>query len=168
LLCTLHQQNFSTMKLGALGWGGHEECMAYVRNFVLYFCSKPCRKKPNWETRHRRRDVRMYVRIHVCHSVACLCVSPVYKGKAVPLQTCSGPEGSRKLRFPDFMRKAQDGSKVVILTQRPPLPPGSTPGTHFFVRGYVDPRVITWPERFHVNEKFKCHEQGSNEQPSGL
>ena len=25
------------------------------------------------------------------------------KGTAVPLQACSGPEGSRKLRFPDFM-----------------------------------------------------------------
>ena len=25
------------------------------------------------------------------------------KGKAVPLQAWSGPEGSRKLRFPDFV-----------------------------------------------------------------
>ena len=53
------------------------------------------------------------------------------KGKAVPLQTCSGPEGSRKLRFPDFMTTAQNGGKVVILTHRLPLPPGNTPGTHF-------------------------------------
>jgi hypothetical protein len=53
------------------------------------------------------------------------------KGKAVPLQAWSGPEGSRKLRFPDFMTTAQDGGKVVSLTQRPPLPPGKTPGTHF-------------------------------------
>ena len=29
--------------------------------------------------------------------------------KAVPLQAWSGPEGSRKLRFPDFMTTAQDG-----------------------------------------------------------
>ena len=35
------------------------------------------------------------------------------KGKAVPLQVWSGPEGSRKLRFPDFMTMAQDGGKVV-------------------------------------------------------
>jgi len=28
------------------------------------------------------------------------------KGKAVPLQTRSGPEGSRKLKFPDFMTTA--------------------------------------------------------------
>ena len=53
------------------------------------------------------------------------------KGKAVPLQAWSGPEGSRKLRFPDFMTMAQDGGKVVTLTHRPPLPPGNTPGTHF-------------------------------------
>ena len=53
------------------------------------------------------------------------------KGKAVPLQTWSGPEGSRKLRFPDFMTMTQDGGKVVSLTHRPPLPPGNTPGTHF-------------------------------------
>ena len=53
------------------------------------------------------------------------------KGKAVPLQAWSGPEGSKKLRFPDFMTTAQDGGKVVSLTHRPPLPPGNTPDTHF-------------------------------------
>jgi hypothetical protein len=53
------------------------------------------------------------------------------KGKAVPLQAWSGPEGSRKLRFPDFMTTVQDGGKVVRLTHRPPLPPGNTPGIHF-------------------------------------
>ena len=41
------------------------------------------------------------------------------------------PEGSRELRFPDFITTAQDGGKVVSLTHRPPLPPGNTPGTHF-------------------------------------
>jgi hypothetical protein len=53
------------------------------------------------------------------------------KGKAVPLQAWSGPEGSRKLRFPDFLTAAQDGGKVVSLTHRPHLLPGYTPGTHF-------------------------------------
>ena len=53
------------------------------------------------------------------------------KGKAVPLQAWSGPESSRKLRFPDFVTTAQDSGKVVSLTHRPPLPPGNTPGTHF-------------------------------------
>ena len=55
----------------------------------------------------------------------------IKKGKAVPLQAWSGPEGSRKLRFPDFMTTAQDGGKVVSLTHRSLLPPGNTPGTHF-------------------------------------
>ena len=44
------------------------------------------------------------------------------KGKSVPLEAWSGPQGSRKLRFPDFMTTAQDGGKVVSLTRRPPLP----------------------------------------------
>jgi len=48
------------------------------------------------------------------------------KGKAVPLQAWSGPEGTRKLRFPDFMTTAQDGGKIVSLTHRLPLPPGNT------------------------------------------
>jgi hypothetical protein len=52
------------------------------------------------------------------------------KGKAVPLQAWSDPEGSRKLRLPDCMTTAQDGSKVVILKHRPPLLLGNTPGTH--------------------------------------
>jgi hypothetical protein len=54
-----------------------------------------------------------------------------YKDKSVPLQAWSGPEGSRRLSFPDYMTTAQDGGKVVSLTYRPPLPPGNTPGTHF-------------------------------------
>jgi len=53
------------------------------------------------------------------------------KGKAVPLQAWSGPEGSSKLRFPDFVTTAQDGGKVVSLTHRPPLPTINAPGTHF-------------------------------------
>jgi len=45
-----------------------------------------------------------------------------FKGKAVLLQAWSGPEVSRKLRFPDFMTTAQDVGKVVSLTHRLPLP----------------------------------------------
>ena len=48
------------------------------------------------------------------------------KLKTVPLQVWSGPEGSRKLSFPDFITTAQDGGKVVSLTHRPPLPPVNT------------------------------------------
>ena len=78
----------------------------------------------------------MYVQTHT-RSTNCLCFC-VYvpdddltevetcrgtcdKLKAVPLQAWSGPEGSRKLRFPDFMT-TQDSGKIVSLTHRPPLP----------------------------------------------
>jgi len=40
------------------------------------------------------------------------------KGKAGPLQVRSGPEGSRKLRFPDLMTMAQDGGKVNVKQSR--------------------------------------------------
>ena len=53
------------------------------------------------------------------------------KGIAVALQAWSGPEDSRKLRFPDSMTTAQEGGKVVSLKHRPHLPPGNPLGTHF-------------------------------------
>ena len=61
------------------------------------------------------------------------------KGKAVPLQARSGPEGSRKLRFPDFMTTAQDGGKVVSLTRQPPLPPGNTTWYSFLLEAESTP-----------------------------
>ena len=44
-------------------------------------------------------------------------------GKSVPLQAWSAPEGSRKLRFLDYVTMTHYGGKVVSLTHRPPLPP---------------------------------------------
>jgi len=38
-----------------------------------------------------------------------------YIHKAVPLRTWSGPEGSRKLRFPDYVTMAQDGGRLSAL-----------------------------------------------------
>ena len=35
--------------------------------------------------------------------------------KAVPLQASNGPEGSRKLRFPDLVTTAQDGVRLSAL-----------------------------------------------------
>ena len=58
-------------------------------------------------------------------------VGGVKKGKSVPLQAWSGPEGSRKLRFPDLITTAQGDGKVVSHTHWPNLPPGNPPGTHF-------------------------------------
>jgi hypothetical protein len=36
--------------------------------------------------------------------------------KAVPLQVWSGPEGSKNLRFPDFVTTAQDGGRLSALS----------------------------------------------------
>jgi len=55
-----------------------------------------------------------------------------YGKKAVLLQAWSGPEGSRKLRFPDFMTKTQDGANFGRLTHQQTFPPGKAAGTHFF------------------------------------
>jgi len=44
----------------------------------------------------------MYIGLHV-------------KGKAVPLQARKCPEGSRKLKFPDFVTKAQNGGRLSVL-----------------------------------------------------
>ena len=74
------------------------------------------------------------------------------KGKAVPLQACTGPEGSRKLRFPDFMTTAQDGGRLSALrTGR--LYSQEILLVLISVRGWVDPRAIMRSEGFYVNKK---------------
>ena len=45
------------------------------------------------------------------------------KGKAIPLLAWTGPEGSRRLRLPDFMNSAHEVGKVASPTYWPPLPP---------------------------------------------
>jgi len=42
-------------------------------------------------------------------------VKGIGKGKSVPLQAWTVPEGSRKLRFPDFVTTAQDGGRLSAL-----------------------------------------------------
>ena len=72
--------------------------------------------------------------------------------KAVPLQAWRGPEGSRKLRFPDFVTRAQDGGRLSALrTGR--LYPQEILLVLISVRGCVDPRIIVRSEGFYVNEK---------------
>ena len=62
------------------------------------------------------------------------------KGKAVPLQAWSGLEGSRKLKFPDFMTTAQDGGKVVSLTHRSPFTPRKYTWYSFLLEAESTPR----------------------------
>jgi hypothetical protein len=86
------------------------------------------------DTRHFRNFTSIAMPMGVCRNAIVFLLSLNInkgKGKAVPLQAWSGPDVSRKLRFPDFMNTAQDGGKVVSLKHRPPLPPGNTPGTNF-------------------------------------
>jgi len=45
------------------------------------------------------------------------------KGTAIPLQAWSSPEGSRKLRFPDYMTTAQDGGRLSALRTGHLYPP---------------------------------------------
>jgi hypothetical protein len=47
----------------------------------------------------------------------------IKKGKAIPVQSWTGPEGSRRLRLQDFKTVDNEGGKVVNPTHRPPLPP---------------------------------------------
>jgi len=70
------------------------------------------------------------------------------------LQAWSGPDVSKKLRFPDFMTTAQDVGKVVSLTHRPPLPQEMLL-VLISVRSWFNPRAIVRSEGFYVDEKSK-------------
>ena len=69
------------------------------------------------------RIIEYYVIINLVEGETFVEVVLKGKGKAVPLQAWSGPEGSRILRFPDFVTTAQDGGKFVSLTHRPLFTP---------------------------------------------
>jgi len=57
-------------------------------------------------------------------------------------QARRGPEGSKELRFPDFVTTAQDGGRLSALRTG-----------RLSVRGLVDPRAKVRSEEFYVNEK---------------
>jgi hypothetical protein len=88
------------------------------------------------------------------------------KGKAVSLQARSGPESSRKLRFPDFVTTAQDGSRLSAL-RTGLLYPQEIILVLISVRGWVDPRAIVRSEGF-CQRKIQWQQLGSNQRPSSL
>ena len=89
------------------------------------------------------------------------------KGKSVPLQAWSGPEGSMKLRYPDFTTTAQDVGKVVSLTHRPPLPPRKYTWYSFLLEAESTPGP-SCDRKDYVTEKLQLHHWESNPRPAGL
>ena len=111
-----------------------------------YLVSEKASKSGLWKLARTKND-KCSVRIFLSHRHRVFSTIPYYmrlalhilrlyvvslgKGKGIQLQAWSGPEGSRKLRFPDYVTTAQNGGKFVSPTQRPPLPLGNVSGTHF-------------------------------------
>ena len=81
------------------------------------------------------------------------------KSKAIPLQAWTCPEGSRRLRLPDF--------KTIGTWIWPPLPLRK----YFWYSLLLEAESISgpyWGRKDYVNEKFQWREWKSNQRPSGL
>ena len=79
------------------------------------------------------------------------------KGKAIPLQACTEPEGSQISR-----QSAHEVGKVVSPTQRQSLPPRKY-SWYSFLLG-----AVSTPGKCYINERSQWHNQESKLRPSGL
>jgi len=67
--------------------------------------------------------------------------------KAVPIETLTDPEGSRKLRLSEFIDNRHMIAEMLSVLRKGCLyPPKYIPGTHFSIRDWVDSRVKLRPE----------------------
>ena len=67
---------------------------------------------PNLVVLSRLVEAGILALVNICSRIRTL--SPAVR-KAVPLQAWTGPEGSRKLKFSDFVTTAQDGGRLSSL-----------------------------------------------------
>ena len=93
--------------------------------------------------------------------------SKLHKGKAIPLQAWTGPEGSRRLRFPDF--------KTVNTWRwqgcQPYAPAAFTPRKYSRYSFLLEDESTPGPQcgqKDYVNEKFQWHHREANPRPSDL
>ena len=123
-------------------------CLAYISSDISVMINRlTCNHNlhgMSWREIRSERNAGVWISIvqipkfrRYCTCCVCLYDS---KGKAVPLQAWRGPEGSRKLRLPDFVTTAQDVGRLSALhTGR--LYPQEILLVQISVRGWIDPRA---------------------------
>ena len=91
----------------------------------------------------------------------------LYKGSAIPVQAWTVPEGSRRLRLPEF----HDNRHMKVRSRQPSAPTAFTPPPH--------PQEISWysfpleaestpePQCCRKDEKFQWHNRESNQRYYG-
>ena len=123
------------LPLGRVGWTNDRLCCRTKRTTFL----SPCWYPSQADSQHLLQTKwQFYYRFQTNHENTF--AFPYRKlGKAAPLRAWTGPEGSRKSRFPDFVTMAQDGGRLSALHNGHLYPQEIIP-VLISVRGWVDPR----------------------------